>query len=91
MDLLATEGQEDKGAGIQKLVNEKENVIQLLKNKLKITSIQLIHASKLAEIEKKKESLSSELTDCKVKLLIFAEKEKQWQKDMALVVESEKI
>ena len=90
MDLLVAEGQEDKGARIQKLVNEKENVIQLLKNKLKVPSIQLIHASKLDKIEKKKESLSSELTDCKVKLLIFAEKEKQWQKDMALVVESEK-
>ena len=76
MYLLATKGQEDKGARIQKLVNEKENVIQLLKNKLKITSIQVIHASKLAEIEKKKESLSSELTDCKVKLLKFVEKEK---------------
>ena len=91
MYLLATKGQEDKGARIQKLVNEKENVIQLLKNKLKIPSIQLIHAFELAEIEKKKESLSSELTDCKVKLLKFVEKEKQWQKDMALVVESEKI
>ena len=34
--------------------------------------------------------MSSELTDCKAKLLKFAEKEKQWQKGMTLVVESEK-
>ena len=36
--LLDAESQEDKGEGIQKLLNEKENAIQLLKKKLKIPS-----------------------------------------------------
>ena len=30
------------------------------------------------------------MTDCKAKLLKFAEKEKQWKIDMTLVVDSEK-
>ena len=61
-----------------------------MKKKLKIPTTKLIHVSELGEIEKEKEGLSNELTDYKDKLLKFAEKEKQWQKDMTLVVESEK-
>ena len=34
--------------------------------------------------------MNNELTDCKAKFLKFVGKEKQQQKDMALVVESEK-
>ena len=52
--LLVAETQEDEGSGIQKLLNEKENVIQLLKKKLNISSTQLIQASKLIELEKEK-------------------------------------
>ena len=72
--MLAAKSQEDKGVGIHKLLNEKENSIQLLKKKLNILYTHLIHAFELAELEKEKESLSSELTDCKAKLLKFAEK-----------------
>ena len=36
-DVLPAEIQEDKGAGIHKLLNEKQNAIQLLKKKLKNT------------------------------------------------------
>jgi len=34
--------------------------------------------------------LNNQLTDCQANLLKFADKENQWKKDMALVVESEK-
>ena len=34
--------------------------------------------------------MNNELTDYKAKLLKFVDKEKQWQKYMAMVVESEK-
>ena len=68
--------QGDKGSATHKLLNEKENTIQLLKNKLKIPSTQLIQAFELAELEKEKEYLNDELTDCKAKLLKFAKKEK---------------
>ena len=78
-DLLAIESQADKGLGIYKLLNEKDNFIQLLKKKLKIPSTQLIQAYELAKLEKEKEILSGELIDCKAKLLKFDEKEKHWQ------------
>ena len=58
------------------MLNEKENVIHLLKNKLKILATHLIHAYELDELEKEKEGLSNELTDYKAKLLKFVEKEK---------------
>ena len=72
--LLDAKSQEDKGEGIQKLLNERESVIQIKKKKLKIPSTKLIHASELAELEKEKEGLGGELTSCKAKLLKFAEK-----------------
>ena len=53
-------------------------------------STQLIQGLELAEIEKEKENLNNQLIDCQEKLLKFVDKENQWQKDMALVVESEK-
>ena len=34
--------------------------------------------------------MNGELTNCKDKLPKFTEKEKQWKRDMSLVVESEK-
>ena len=68
----------------------KDNTIQLLKKKMKIPSTQLIQDFELTELEKEKQDLNGELTDCKAKLLKFREKEKQWQRDMSLVVDSEK-
>ena len=62
----------------------------MLKNKLKFPSTQLIQAFELTKIEKEKEDLNGELTDCKAKLLKFAEKEKKWEIDVSHVVESEK-
>ena len=59
---------------MHKLLNKKENVIHLLKKKLKILATQLIQASQLVELEKEKEGLSNELTDYKAKLLKFSEK-----------------
>ena len=77
-------GQSDKGFGrIQRFLDEKEKEILIL-------STQLIQGPELAEIEKEKENLNNQLTDCQEKLLKFADKENQWQKDMALVAESEK-
>ena len=48
------DSQADKGAATQKLLNEKENVIQLLKKKMKIPSTQLTQTSELTEFEKEK-------------------------------------
>ena len=52
--LLVAENQADKEEGIQKLLNEKDNAIELLKNKLNIPATQLIHRFELAELEKEK-------------------------------------
>ena len=74
----------------QKLFVEKVKEVQVLKKKLKIPSTQLIQNSELTEFEKEKEALNIELADYKAKLLNFEEKEKKWDKDAKLMVESEK-
>ena len=56
-DLLKVEGQSDKGAVAQKLFDEKEKEVQVLKKKLKIPSTQLIQTSELTEFEKEKETI----------------------------------
>ena len=61
------------------MLNEKENTIQLLKNKLKIPSTQLIQSTELIEMEKEKENLNDELNICKEKLLNIDEEKKQWE------------
>ena len=72
---MATERKTDKGAGIEKLPNEKEKDIQLLKKKIKIPATQMIHGPELAEIEEEKEKLNNELTGCRDKLFKFVDKE----------------
>ena len=89
-NLLKVDGQSDKGAVTQKLLDEKEKEVQVLKKKLKIPSTQLIQTSELTEFQKEKEALNIELTNCKAKLLKLEEKEKQWEKYAKLLVESEK-
>ena len=89
--LLAVGGQSNKGAGIQRLLDEKEKDIQLLKKKILIPATQLIQGPELAEIEKEKENLNNQLTNCQAKLMKFVDKENQWQKYLALVVESDKV
>ena len=44
----------------------------------------------MTELEKEKEALNIELVDCKAKLLKLEEKEKHWEKDVKLLIESEK-
>ena len=90
IDLLAAGGQFDKGVGTQRLLDEKEKGIQLLKNKVLMPATQLIQGPELAETEKEKEDLNNQLIDCKEKVLKFVDKERQWKKYMALVLESEK-
>ena len=58
--------------------------------KRKAPSTQLIQAFELTELKKEKETLTRELTDFKEKLLKFAVKRKEWERDMSLLVESEK-
>ena len=67
-------------------MDEKEIDIQLLKKKILIPATHLTEGPELAEIEKEKGNLNNCLTDCEEKLLKFADKGNQWQKDMALVV-----
>ena len=78
---LKVDGQVDKGALAQNLLEEKEKEIHVLKKKLKIPSTQFIQTVELIEFEKEKEALNTELTDCKAKLLKLEEKEKQWEKE----------
>ena len=72
------------------MLDEKEKEIQVLKRKLKIPSTQLIRTVELVEFEKGKETLNTELTDCKAKLLKLKENERQWEVDTKLLKESEK-
>ena len=88
--LLLDENQDDKGDGTKKLLKGKEDTIHLLKKKLNIPTTQLIQALEILELEKDKDSLNGKLTDCQAQLLKFVEKQKQWQKNMTLIVESEK-
>ena len=57
---------------------------------MKIPSTHLIQTSELTEFEKEKETLNTELIDCKSKLLKHEEKEKHWEKDAKLMIENEK-
>ena len=88
--MLKVDGKSDKGVVAQNLFDEKEKEVQVLKNKLKIPSTHLIQTFELIEFEKEKEELNIELTDYKANLLKMEEKEKQWDKDAKLLVESEK-
>ena len=83
-------GQEDKKSLAQIFLDEKEKEIHVLKKKLKIPSTQLIQTNELAEFEKEKETLNTELTDCKAKLLKLKEKERQWEVDTKLLKERKK-
>ena len=65
---MKVDGQSGKGAVAQKLFDEKEKEVQVLKKKLKFPSTQLIQTSELTEFEKENEALSTELIDCKYKL-----------------------
>ena len=71
---VKVDGQEDKGALAQKLLDEKEKEIQVLEKKLKFPSFQLIQTFELTKFEKEKEALNIELTDCKSKLLNIEKK-----------------
>ena len=72
--LLKVDGQSDKGAVAQKLFDEKEKEVQVLKKKLKIHSTQCIQTYELTEFEKGKEALNIKLTDFRSKLLKLVEK-----------------
>ena len=81
------EGPAYKGALAQIFRDEKEREIQVLKMKLKIPSTQLTQTDELAEFKKEKETLNTELSDCKSKLLKLEEKENQWEGDTKLLRE----
>ena len=71
------------------MLDDREQEIQTLKKKLKIPSTQLAQADELADFEREKEVLNSELTDCKAKLLKLEEKWRQWEASIQLLKDSE--
>ena len=89
-ELLKVDGKSDKGAVAQRLFDEKEKDVQVLKKKLKIPSTQLIQTSELTDFEKEKEALSTELIDFKSKLLKLEEQEKHCERGAKLLIENEK-
>ena len=60
----------------QKLLNEKEKEIHILKKKLKISSTQLVQIDELDEFKKEKETLNTKITYCKAKLLKLEDKKR---------------
>ena len=68
-EAMQIEGPAHKGILAQKLLDDKEKEIQILKKKLKIPATQLAQAEELADFEREKETLNVELTDYKAKLL----------------------
>ena len=73
----------------QKLLNDKEKEIQILKRKLKIPSTHLAQTNELADFKKEKETLNAELTKCKAKILKLEENERKWEVDIHLLKKSE--
>ena len=59
---------------MKNLLEEKENSIHLLKEKINIHATQLLEGLELDEMEKEKEDLKNGLLDCKEKLLKFVDK-----------------
>ena len=84
--MLTADSETDKGEATHKLLNEKENTIQLLKNKLKIPATQLIQATKLTELKKEKEMLSQELNNHKAKVLNIIEEHSQWENEKCFLI-----
>ena len=80
----------DKGFSTQSLLKDGEGTIQLLKKKLEIPSTWPIQTVELTKIEKERETLNTELVNCKSKLLIQEVKEVQWKKDDELWAEEKR-
>ena len=80
MYLSIVDSQGDKGVATQRLLKDKDGTIQLLNKKLEIPSARLIQIAELMEIEKERETLNTDLVNCKAKLLIQEGKEVKWKK-----------
>ena len=76
IDLSIWDIPKDKGISTQRLLKDKEGMIQLLKEKLEIHSTRLIQTTELTDTERDKVTLNTELIDCKEKLLIQEGKER---------------
>ena len=70
VDTLVADNSRDKGTTTKSLLKDNEGTIKLLNKKLEIPSNRLIQTVELTDIEKDKETLNTELIDCKAKLLI---------------------
>ena len=62
-----------------------------MKKKLKIPATQLIQDSELTELEKGKETLNDELSNCKANILKFANDKKEWEKGNIILIENVKV
>ena len=70
----------DKGTTTQRLLKDKEGTILMLKKNIEIPATRIIQTGKLTEIKKEKETLNTELINCKARLLRKEEKEGNWKK-----------
>ena len=63
----------------KKLLEEKDNTIQLLKKKLKVPNTQHVHSSELIALQEEKEKVYQEMMEYKGKLLKMQEEKNKWE------------
>ena len=63
----------------KKLLEEKENTIQMLKQKLKVPGAQHVQYSELTVLQQEKEKIHQEMMDYKGKMLKLQEENKTWE------------
>ena len=71
------------------MLDDRDKEIVALKKKLRIPGSQLAQANELANFEREKEVLNSELTSFKAKLLNLEEKGRQWEANIHVFKNSE--
>ena len=66
---------------MKKLLEEKDNTIQVLKNKLKVPNTEHVQSSELFSLQEEKEKVYQELMDYKGKLLKMQEEKDKWESE----------
>ena len=78
-DLMVSGTEPDNIQMDKKLLEDKENTIQVLKKNIKVKRVQHVQLSELMVLQQEKEKIPQEMMDYKHKVLKFQEENQAWE------------
>ena len=85
-DIISSGSEKDNTQAIKRMLEEKDNALQVLKKKLKIPSIEHVQSSELLALQEEKDKIHQEMMEHKGRAVELQEEKYRWETERSELI-----